>query len=399
MSDEFAQLDTIATMDHSVASPQVLYGQEGHRVRSRRDDPRYLNRLAEAVELYDSVARGRTSAGRLMEVMSTSDFQYLFADLIDRQLLARYAETPYVWNKIVKRAIVPDFRQVRRIPIDGAESLLDEVKQLTPYPAARLVDGNYVYNVTKRGRRIPMSWETIVNDDLGAFLDIPDRLARAARRSEEYFVASLFVGTTGPLSTFFSAGNANIINATNAGGDFTAVNPPLSVDALRQAIAVLANQRDADNQPIMIESMTLMVPPALAIKAQEIVNATEIIVGTDATSGTNRRSLTANWAQNMFTVAVNYYIPYIASSSNGSTSWFVFANPNTGRPAGELGFLRGHEAPEIFMKLPNQIRVAGGGAEPVEDFDIDAVDHKIRHVFGGTAMDPKVAAASNGSGS
>lgn len=391
-------LDLIQTYRPDQASEQMLYGREGERVRSRHNDARYLNRLAEAIELYADVRRGRQSVGRLLEAMSTSDFTYLFADVIDRQLLARYAEARYVWNMIVRRAVVPDFRAVKRIPVDGAEGLLDEVKQLAPYPAARLTDSNYGYAVVKHGRRVPLSWETMVNDDLESFLDIPDRLARAARRSEEYFVASLFVGTTGPLSTVYAAGNRNLINPTYAGGDFTVTNPALSIDALRQGIAVLANQVDADSQPIMIEAVTLMVPPALAIRAQEIVNATELVVGTDATSGINRRGVTSNWARDIVKIAVNYYIPYIASSSNGSTSWFLFADPNSGRPAGEIGFLRGHEAPELFMKLPNQVRV-GGGAEPMEDFDIDAIDHKVRHVFGGTAMDPKVTAASNGSGS
>jgi hypothetical protein len=401
MADDIKPLEQIQAYAGADATPQVIYREDGQRVRSgrRHDDPRYLTRLAETVELWNNVQRGRQSVGRLVEAMSTSDFTYLFADAIDRQLLARYAETRYVWNLVVRRGIVPDFRAVKRMPVDGAEGLLDEVKQLAPYKAAALTDGNYGYSVSKRGRRVPISWEAMVNDDLGAFLEIPDRLARAARRSEEYFVTTLFVGTTGPLSTVYSVGNKNIVNATNAGGDFTAVNPPLSVDALRQGIAVLSNQVDADGQPIMIEALTLMVPPALAIRAQEIVNATELIVGTDATSGVNRRSVTANWARDIVRVAVNYYIPYVASSSNGSTSWFLFADPNSGRPAGELGFLRGHESPELFMKLPNQVRISGGGGDLIEDFDIDAVDYKVRHVFGGTAMDPKVTVASSGAGS
>jgi hypothetical protein len=33
------------------------------------------------------------------------------------------------------------------------------------------------------------------------------------------------------------------------------------------------------------------------------------------------------------------------------------------------------------------------------DFDTDTVEYKVRHVMGGTLMDPKAAVASNGSGS
>ena len=90
----------------------------------------------------------------------------------------------------------------------------------------------------------------------------------------------------------------------------------------------------------------------------------------------------------------------MASTANGSTSWFLFANPDNGRPAIEMGFLSGHEEPEIFMKAPNSMRVDGGGVDVMNgDFDNDAIEYKLRHVFGGTREDPKMTVASNGSGS
>lgn len=395
------QLDQLGTLRAAEASPQALYGDAGMSVRrygrSQRD-PRYLLRLAETIDLVTDLRRGRVSEGRfyaVREQMTTSDFSLLMADAIDRQLLARYQETTPSWSSIARRAVVPDFRAVKRFAVDGAEGLLSVVTQGAPYPAAALTEASYTYAVAKRGRRLPMSWETMINDDLEAFLTLPDRLARAARRSEEHFATSLFVGSSGLNTGVFTVGNKNIINATNSGGGFTAVNPPLSIDAVRQAYAVLNNQRDADGQPIMIEGVTLWVPPALEGQALEIVNATQIFVGDfDATGA---KIQTANWIGAKAKVSVGWYIPYIATT-NGNTTWFLAANPATSRPAGEIGFLRGHESPELFLKAPNAIALRGG-AEPMEDFDTDAVDHKVRHVFGGAAMDPKVIAGSNGSGS
>ena len=65
----------------------------------------------------------------------------------------------------------------------------------------------------------------------------------------------------------------------------------------------------------------------------------------------------------------------------------------------ELGFLRGHEAPEIFIKESNQRRI-GGAINPLDgDFDSDSVEYKVRHCFGGSRGDGKATVASNGSGS
>ena len=65
------------------------------------------------------------------------------------------------------------------------------------------------------------------------------------------------------------------------------------------------------------------------------------------------------------------------------------------------------------MKLPNSVAIGEGtmgpgpgvfpgttNMNPMEgDFDTDAVHYKIRHVFGGTTIDPIMTVYSNGSGS
>ena len=98
-------------------------------------------------------------------------------------------------------------------------------------------------------------------------------------------------------------------------------------------------------------------------------------------------------------LSVDPYIPIVASTANGNTSWWLFAAASIGRPAIEIGFLRGHESPEIFIKSPN-VQAAGAGSVDAMngDFDTDSIMYKVRHVFGGTQLDPKATVMSNGSG-
>lgn len=387
-------LDLIETVRAQEASTQRLYNDAGDRIRGRRGNPKYKQSLAEATRLYADVLNGRKASYRLTEAMSTSDFQYLFADIIDRQLLAAYAEWPVMWQQLARRGTVRDFRTVRRFTMDGGEATLSEVKQLEEYPAASLTDGKYEYSVKKYGRRLPFSWETFINDDLDALRDLPSRLAKAARRSEERFATDLFAGSTGPDGTFFASGNANIVTS----------NPVLTVTALQTAMTVLAAQKDSDGNPIYIEAVNLVVPPALEVVANNIINATEIVTaagsgGASSDAGRADQLRVANWMRNRVKVVVNPWLPII-STTNGNTSWYLIADPAVGRPAMEIGFLAGHESPELFMKTPNATRVGGGPVAPEDgDFDTDAVEHKVRHVFGGTLMDTKSAVASNGTGS
>jgi len=391
-------LDVIDTIQAEEASVQRLFAGEGARVRNGHRGPDYARRLTETAKFVAEIYEGRRPLYHLREALGTADFPLLFGDVIDRQLLARYAETQPTYTKYCKvDRTIPDFRTVKRFAIDGSEAVLPAVGQLEEYPESKLSDTVYSYTVGKFGRKVPLMWESIINDDLGAFRDLPDRLARAARRSEEKFATQLFVDANGPHASFYTVGNANKINPTNAGGNFTVVNPALSITGLQEGFAVLANQKDVDGEPIEIDAVHLVVPPALEVVALNILHATELWIVGDGGGGTaNQQVHVANWMRNRLTLSVNYYIPLVATT-NGNTSWFLIADPASGRPALEMGFLRGHDTPEIFMKEANSIRVGGGSIDPSQgDFEADAVTYKIRHVFGGAREDFRVTAASNG---
>lgn len=395
MAPEF--LDLIETIRADEASPARLYGGEGVRARRKQSDPRYTQKLLEAAQLYARVLSGdKWAALTFQEALTTSDFPYLFGDIIDRQLLANYAETAYTWDQVARPGTVNDFRTVKRFAVNGGETVLGSVPQGTEYPESSISDTSYSYAVGKYGRRMPFSWESMINDDLDALKDVPARFGRAARRSEEKFVTQLYAGSTGPLNTLYTSGNENIINTTNGA---SATNPALSISGLQDAFTVLGNMVDTGGDPIMIDGAVLVVPPALEVTANNILNATEILVGNFPTSGANQQIRTANWMRSRVKVVVNYYLP-IVSTTNGNTSWYLFAAPSSGRPALEFGRLRGHESPEVFIKAPNAQRVGGGAINAMDgDFDTDSIVYKVRHVFGGVAVDGKATVASNGTGS
>lgn len=371
------------------ASVQNLFGGDGTAVRGRRHTPKYLADLAEAVTFVGEVLTGKRPLEHFREAMSTSDFANLYGDILDRQLLANYRETPSSWRQYIRVATVRDFRDVKRGYVNGGQDRLSAVAEKAPYPARGVTDGKYTYAVKKYGATFPFTWEALVNDDLDAFRDLPQRLALAARRTEQHFACELYAGSTGPDGTFFASGNANVVTA----------NPVLSVAALNTAFTILAAQTDSDGEPIAIEGVHLVVPPALMVAATNILNATQIEV-TEAGGTSNQKLIAANWMRNKVTLHVEPYLPIVSSSSNGNTSWYLFADPKGARPAAEVGFLSGHEEPQLFIKAPNAQRVAGGAVDPMAgDFDTDAIEYKVRHVLGGTLMDPKMAVASNGSGS
>lgn len=375
--------EAIETVDTARASLDDLYGGTRRVGTPRNADPNYDEAILEAMRIVEDVQTGRRSQDYLREAMTTDDFPLLFGDAISRTLLMGYREHPYSWSNYTQRRTVPDFRTSKLYAVDGAEGKLERVKERAPYPEAALQESEYSLAVAKYGRGLSIDWEMIVNDDLGAFTDngIVARLGKGARRTEEYQVAAKLADANGPHATFWNAGNENIITG----------NPTLSRANLQAALTQLSQRTDADGEPIVIEAVELVVPKALELTAREILDTREYRVA----DGGNTRIISGNGISANLRLSVNPYISTIATT-NGATSWWLFANPDQSRPAVVLGQLRGHMEPEVFMEAPTAQRVGGGF--DVVDFEHDAKRYKVRHVVGTSYVDPKPTLASNGSG-
>ncbi len=428
-------------------------GQSGYEIRpGALSDPGFQTAPANPgakYQEYFGIARRMVEAAlggskramlNLQEAMTTSDFPLLFGDVLDRSVLANYQETPYTWDMYCKRAILNDLRLARQFRVDRGAAVLDGpiipnsfgatgtgpngIEQVSEYPMRKRVASGYTDQLYKFGARMDFSFETIVNDDLDALKDTPALFGRAARRTEEKRATKLFVGSGGPNATFFNTANKNILNSTVLTGYTGVPNPPLSIDAVMNAITVMSSQVDLDGEPISIEAAVLVYPPALKVTAENILNARELYVnseggnvslfgaGATQTAYNSVRMVVANWASGFARNAINYYLPIVNTSSSANTQWYMFVAPNLGRPAMQQSFLRGREAPQLFMRLPNQVAVgegrmgpgAGvmpgmGNTNPMEgDYETDGIDYKIRHFLGGTLLDFVGGFASTGLG-
>jgi hypothetical protein len=377
--------ETVEEVRQEEASIRKLFGGD-NRVRDRRRTPEYANHLVEAADFIYEVEKGRRPMYHLQEAMTTSDFPLLFADILDRQMLAAYREVQPVWQNYIRRSVVPDFRNVKRLAVDGAEGRLPEVDEREEYPEGELIETKDEYHVRKYGKRLDLSWEAMVNDDLDAFRRNPERLARGARRTEQFLATQLYVDEDGPHADLYTGGFDNIVPG----------NPALTLEGITAGLQTLNEQRDPDGEPIMLDFVHLVVPPALQVTAESILNAA--LLRLDIAGG---QMETNNWLRNRLRLWVDPYIPFVATGPEGQSSWFLFADPNSGRSFAEMGFLRGYEDPALYER-DSDARLIGGGAVP-ESFSDDSIAWRVRHVVGGGQLlatgGAQATAASDGSGS
>ena len=111
----------------------------------------------------------------IREALTTSDFPYLFGDVLDRQVLASYKAVDPVWKAFVRSSTNRDFKDTYRFAITGGDQYLAEVAEKGEYLASERTEAKYTLAVKKYGRQFDISWEALINDDLGALKDTPER--------------------------------------------------------------------------------------------------------------------------------------------------------------------------------------------------------------------------------
>jgi len=325
----------------------------------------------------------------LREAITTSDFPNLFGYIIDREVLAHYKAWVADWKAYFRVKTLPNFNTVRRHRVIGTDERLPEVAEKGEYLVGPVSECYDYYNLAKYGRQFDISWESIINDEMGAFDDIPARMATAVIRSEAFQATGTFVAATGPHTSLFGAPIADCgQNVTNLGV------LPLTILNLETTLELMRAQTDPNGEPISVRGIHLVVPPQLEFTARQILTSGEKMWISQAGVAAPAPYPTTNVVSQVgIQLHVDPYIPVVDTSQTDDTTWYLFGDPSQGA-AMEFGYLRGHESPEICMKASDKVTVGGAAITPMSgDFATDNIFYRVRTVMGSIQLDPRFAYA------
>lgn len=351
----------------------------------------------------------------LRETMSFSDYQALFVDVLDRIYYGYYSAFPIVNLPLVKRHNLRDFRVVSRYLLDGVVSPLTAMDPASPPPQRALLgpDPQNGHPATSTAPQqyqpklyqsmTSVNWRAFVNDDLGIFRDLANRLAIAGNRGITKFITTQFVSSTGLNTGLYQANYGNLVTPTYGAAS---TNPALSPQGIIDALKVLARMRDSGGDPIMITGgMYLVYGPALKGVAESILNQTKTMMANagDLAATTNFPTQwveTNSWYIRDMTPVMDPYIPIVCTTgTTQDTLWYIVVDPNTqNRPAVEFGQLTGYETPQLYSKLPNTQRLGGGVDALMGDFYSMDQDMKVVTVMGALQVDGRSTVGSTGRG-
>ena len=323
---------------------------------------------------------GGQSYRRLCEAITTSDFSYLLTADMNARLLDAWGRQPVSYPNWTRSLKTNDFK-VNPLPLlDFPKRTLQLRDESEGLHRTSVGEGNFTIQTMTYDDSISLSRQTIINDALGAFNGIPKGFGEEARMTAEKLATTMIADVNGPHASLFNSGNNNLLG-----------NVPLTYDGVKQAWAKLQEQTDAFGLPINLTPKGLLVPKQLELKAREIVKAINV-ENYNLSTEVGYKTI----GQNPFAgleVSVDPWITAISiSNTYAAKQWYMYADPNVGRPAVAFSTLYSNPDPMIMMKVPNA-QTIGGGLDPYS-FEYDSFDYKVRWDIGAAQIDfrPMVAA-------
>lgn len=277
-----------------------------------------------AEEILAAVSHGR----RIQAGPSTYDLPGVLSNVANRFVREAFNHVDQAWRAIASVTPVKDFKPLQMYSMTG-DLAFKPVSPGGELESGSLGELGYTNQASTQGRIINIDRRDLINDDLGVFSRLGQRLGRG--------------GALAINRVFWAAFNANTAFFTTARNNYAeGADTALSLASLQAAEAQFLAQTDLDGHPIGIMPAILLVPTALSALATQLFIAQEI---RDTTAST--KYPTANVFQNRYKPVTS---PYLQNTALGgsSTKWYLLANPGD-LPVVDVCFLNGREIPTVEM--------------------------------------------------
>lgn len=286
---------------------------------------------------------------------STSDFPLLFSNLAGKTLDAAYQEEPHTWQPLARQRNLPDFKNANDLIVAGAltpEALLEGGE----YKAGTLQEAQHTWRLATYARKVNVTRQAIINDDLSALESIPEMLGRGFRRLESNIIWALITG-----NAITSVDGLSLFNAAHNNGSAQTI----TTAGLNAAKKAMRKQADIAGNTINLTPSYMMVPTDLEATALQFLFPNGFMANTRTGE---------NGPVTVQSAGIELIVePRLDGSA---TTWYLAASP--GSVEGIVyGYLAGEEGPTVTT---NEKRDPDG-VELLARFDFGAAVKDYRGFF------------------
>ncbi|TXH55412.1 MAG: hypothetical protein E6Q97_08865 [Desulfurellales bacterium] len=418
LSDAEKQLRTDITRNGRMARPSVL-----------------------VEEWFDASSPTVVGPNAILHEATSADYPNILSTSMEKRMLQVYNAIPDLSDQLVTVVTdIQNFKTQSRLTMGGFGDIPTvSESDSTDYPTLQKpAEQTTTYSLTKRGGLFPITWEMMMNDDIGQLRSFPQLLAKAAKAKKMKFVYGLVIGgkaLTGPNVdttydglTLFHASHGNLgtsalsqstlyagrqairnqrqyHRATTLGGSYTTTATTLTLASTTGIGAGDFIQVDAEIFRVTSVASATVVNVAIAqcgtTNANHSNGATATILADGIAAdrfqlvvppeleGTAYQILNAEWLPGGNNNDANpLYSDFKAGRiivqavnsiylQGDVNNWYLKADESQ-VPGIEFGYLRGQVLPEILVQ---DAPLVGNM------FSRDVVTYKLRHVYGGAQVD------------
>lgn len=284
--------------------------------------------------------------------LTSTDLPGLLVDVSRRVLMEAFEAAPETWREWASTGTATDFKKTTAIGLEG-----DVKPKLTPeygeMTEGRLAENAEEFQIATYTRKLVISRQAIINDDLNALQVVPRLYGEqtAEMVGDVAYDALLKAPTMGDGKPLFDAAHLNIF--AGAGGLPT-------IDSLGKVVTGMKLQQDSFGNVITVLPKIFLAPVAMEVGAESFFNLP--LAGSIA-SGQVSQPL----AYNPFGGAYFKRVYDRRLDVDDSRAWYLLAQRNTVC----VYFLGGVESPYI---------------ESQTNFDTDGFESKVRMDVGAKAL-------------
>ncbi|WP_313137879.1 prohead protease/major capsid protein fusion protein [Paracoccus jeotgali] len=281
---------------------------------------------------------------------TTSDFPIILGDTVGRVLRDAYQAAPSGIRRLGRQTTARDFRAVNKIML-GEAPLLEKLNEHGEIKAGTMAEAREAYKVETWARKIGVTRQVLVNDDLGAFSDLARRMGQAAAETEARILVTLLEAGSGNGPTL--SDGKTLFHADH--GNKAGTGAAISDATLSAARLALRTQKGIEDRTIRVTPRNLLVPPALETTAEKWLASIAPATAADVNPFSGSLSLVVE--------------PRLSSA----TRWYVTAEP--GEIDGlEFAYLSGAEGPQVESR--SGWDVDGVQIRVILDFGAGFIDHR-----------------------
>ncbi|MBI1374070.1 MAG: hypothetical protein GC159_15225, partial [Phycisphaera sp.] len=304
----------------------------------------------------------RDATGWLQAAFSTTSLPGILSNVANKMLLEGYSYIEDAWRSIAKIASVNDFKEHSRYRMTGSFKF-EQVGADGELKHGKLDEQKFGQKADTHGIMFALTRQMIINDDMGAFTDIPRQIGMGAAEAIADAVWSLWLKN--PVQsdgkTFFHADHKNYAEG---------VDTALNIDGLTAAEVMFGEQTKPNGRPLGIPASILLVPTALKVPAEQLMKSLLV----NETTTANKPKPSTNPHVGKFEVVSSVYLANASFTGSSSKAWYLLADANR-LPAIEIAFLNGVDRPTV-EKTDADFNTLGVQFRGYIDFGVREQDHR-----------------------